>query len=312
MKFAVSLLAPIALCLPGAALANDEEPLVFEPTSQWNVDYGAQNCELRRLFSDGTHQLILKIPGTATSGERWMTILVEGLKSKGSAQGESTVEFLPAVGTTEEQPHYTLETEVDFWGLYTPAEIHKQTETGKRYEELLANDDREAAEKLLAVLEEEEAKREKEVTGLLVEGAFEKDLLIKTGAMRAAMNVLRDCASTLPKAWGVEEEAAYPPEPVDERIWLKRIIAAYPAKSLRNREIGNLPVILVIGTDGSIENCIVPSSPASQTLQEETCKNLKRYAKFAPARNEAGEAIRGIWQTTVVYELFFTRETILQ
>ena len=303
MKFAVSLLASIVLCLPGAALANDEEPLVFAPTSQWNVDYGAESCELRRLFSDGTRQLILKIPGTTVSGKRWISILVEGLKTRGPATGKSVVEFLPTVGEMEKRPHYTLETEVDYWGIYTPAEIYERAESEELSLFSIANDDSQGRDSFFQALEEERATREKEVTGLLVEEAFKEDLLIETGSMNAAMTVLRDCIKSLPAAWGVEEEAAYPPKPVDQYSWTRRVVEGYPSEALRNGEIGNLPVVLVIGTNGRVEKCIVPSSPASQTLKDATCNILKRYAKFEPARNEAGDAIRSLWRTSVIYQI---------
>src|SRR3954447_19625715 len=56
----------------------------------------------------------------------------------------------------------------------------------------------------------------------------------------------------------------------------------YPAVALDRNEEGAVGVIVSIGADGRVEDCVVESSSGSAALDVETCRVIWKRAKFKP------------------------------
>lgn len=59
--------------------------------------------------------------------------------------------------------------------------------------------------------------------------------------------------------------------------------ADYPQRALREERAGTTGFRVTVGTDGRVVDCTVTSSSGSPDLDEATCKNVTRRARFKPA-----------------------------
>lgn len=63
----------------------------------------------------------------------------------------------------------------------------------------------------------------------------------------------------------------------------------YPSRALREEREGVTAIAFDIGTDGKVSNCRVTASSGSPDLDDATCKNFVRRARYKPAMNDAGQ-----------------------
>jgi protein TonB len=59
--------------------------------------------------------------------------------------------------------------------------------------------------------------------------------------------------------------------------------ADYPQRALREERAGTTGFRVTVGTDGRVVDCTVTSSSGSPDLDDATCKNVTRRARFKPA-----------------------------
>jgi TonB family protein len=77
----------------------------------------------------------------------------------------------------------------------------------------------------------------------------------------------------------------------------------YPLAALRAGEEGRVQVHLQIGADGIVSRCDVTGSSNSASLDSTTCRLLSDRARFRPARNPAGKAVRDTAVTAIVWKI---------
>lgn len=69
----------------------------------------------------------------------------------------------------------------------------------------------------------------------------------------------------------------------------------YPAEALRANAEGVTEFLLTIGPDGTVSNCEIKSSSGSPLLDATTCQLILRRARFSPARDPFGVAVKGTY-----------------
>lgn len=77
----------------------------------------------------------------------------------------------------------------------------------------------------------------------------------------------------------------------------------YPARDLREGNQGVTRFSLSIGADGRIGSCVVTQSSGHAGLDEATCRNLARRARFAPATDETGARVSGSYTGSIRWEI---------
>ena len=65
----------------------------------------------------------------------------------------------------------------------------------------------------------------------------------------------------------------------------------YPSRALREEQQGVTSIGYDVTADGRVENCHVTNSSGSPELDEATCKNFVRRARYTPAQDSAGNKI---------------------
>jgi protein TonB len=73
----------------------------------------------------------------------------------------------------------------------------------------------------------------------------------------------------------------------------------YPTKALREERAGVTGFRVSVGADGKVSSCQVTSSSGSPDLDEATCSNVTRRARFNPATDGEGQPTSGSYSGRV-------------
>ena len=73
----------------------------------------------------------------------------------------------------------------------------------------------------------------------------------------------------------------------------------YPARDLREGNQGRVTFSLLVGTNGKPESCVVTGSSGHSGLDEATCRNIMRRARFTPATDENGARVSGTYSSSI-------------
>ena len=77
----------------------------------------------------------------------------------------------------------------------------------------------------------------------------------------------------------------------------------YPSRSLREEEEGITSVRLSVDANGRVTGCTVTSSSGHPRLDEATCQNMQRRARFNPATDSSGREVAGTYSQSVRWEI---------
>ena len=91
--------------------------------------------------------------------------------------------------------------------------------------------------------------------------------------------------------------------PKGQNRWQRRIIENYPSRAIRQEEEGTVRMALTIGANGRVSGCSVTGSSGSSTLDNAACKDIRRYGRFNPALDDAGNPTSGSYNTAIQYQL---------
>lgn len=72
----------------------------------------------------------------------------------------------------------------------------------------------------------------------------------------------------------------------------------YPAKALREDRQGEVGFRLIVDETGRPESCEVTKSSGYEDLDQATCVEVMRRARFKPATDKAGKPIKGTFSST--------------
>ena len=73
----------------------------------------------------------------------------------------------------------------------------------------------------------------------------------------------------------------------------------YPTRALREEREGTTGFRVSVGPDGKVASCSVTSSSGSPDLDEATCSNVTRRARFTPATDGEGQPTTGSYSSRV-------------
>jgi len=73
----------------------------------------------------------------------------------------------------------------------------------------------------------------------------------------------------------------------------------YPSRALREEREGSTGFRVTVGTDGKVAECSVTRSSGSPDLDQATCENIRRRARFTPATDGEGNPTTGSYSSTI-------------
>lgn len=77
----------------------------------------------------------------------------------------------------------------------------------------------------------------------------------------------------------------------------------YPSIALQREMEGTTGFRVTVGPDGTVKNCVIVSSSGSSELDSTTCTNVKRRARFEPARDASGKPTTGFYSNRVRWQI---------
>jgi hypothetical protein len=113
-------------------------------------------------------------------------------------------------------------------------------------------------------------------------------------AIEAALSALRKCEDTLLARWGFDVPAyralARRSRPLDRGHWFNP--DDYPVGALLELRAGVTVARVSVSETGTVTDCTVVASSGSDLLDWQTCDKLRQRARFEPALDSAGRAVR--------------------
>jgi len=73
----------------------------------------------------------------------------------------------------------------------------------------------------------------------------------------------------------------------------------YPSRALREEREGTTGFRVTVGTDGKVTDCQITRSSGSADLDDATCSNIRRRARFTPATDGDGNPTTGSYSNSI-------------
>ncbi len=73
----------------------------------------------------------------------------------------------------------------------------------------------------------------------------------------------------------------------------------YPTRALREERSGTTSFRVTIGPDGRVTDCVIVGSSGSPDLDQATCSNVTRRARFTPATDAEGNPTTGSYASRI-------------
>lgn len=77
----------------------------------------------------------------------------------------------------------------------------------------------------------------------------------------------------------------------------------YPTRALREEQEGTSRFRLTVDQDGRVSECTITQSSGFMDLDEATCANVRRRARFRPATDDTGAPVVGYYSSAVRWNI---------
>jgi hypothetical protein len=290
-SFAFGLIAAALGSTFATPAAADE----LAPSTDWSLDYADDNCALRRMFGEGEDRVWLEIMQLAPGTPARITVASTDFprkRRKAVLDRAPTLRFLPA-GTED---HYGLvafgEYGEGLQGLAVYAAIQLPAAGPGGYNVLTADG--------------------KPLTGhsassdaIELTGAFERDVLLRTGDLQRPLGALRSCMDDLAKHWNVATAngvaLSQQPAPRNLNGWAQPIMKSFPRGLMRFGGPSYVRARVIVGADGKAEQCRIIEPVVDTDYERRTCGVILSDAEYEPARDTAGEPVRELFIQNIAY-----------
>lgn len=263
------------------ALADQGEPMVFEPSGAWVMDDQEEVCTLRRPFVAGDASLILQFSSRDLGNYVDVILASSNLRTD---EAKVTYQFLP-----DAEPRDPRNPRVGSLG---------EELRGVRFAGTMREPAGDAQSKATTWSIVERQQREATISGLQVDGVFEKPVLLRTGAMDAAMDAMRSCVDDLYVSWGfnprIADATAVPASRLNSYDLARRANNAYPRKFARSGISARVNVLVSVGSDGRPTNCHARNPQPYPEFEKVVCETIMKHARYEPARDADGNAVEGV------------------
>lgn len=107
-----------------------------------------------------------------------------------------------------------------------------------------------------------------------------------------ALLTLEACSKSLRKAFGIDQQMLDRVTVEPKQIGFTFRTSDYPVDAARTGQQGDVAVLAFVESDGHVSECSVIESSAIASFDSTTCAVLKSRARFKPARDASGAAMR--------------------
>ncbi|MEO8547392.1 MAG: energy transducer TonB [Sphingomicrobium sp.] len=146
--------------------------------------------------------------------------------------------------------------------------------------------------------EMEQARFAKTVT---LRAARALDVSFELRSMSALLTGLQDCTADLKSYWnmGGEQDGRIATSAMGD---VRALFTSddYPVQALKNDQQGQSRFLLLIDDKGSVAGCHVLQASGVPVLDAMGCQVIRQRAKFTPARDSRGAAVRSTYTTPLI------------
>ncbi len=299
----LSVIAALAIgAVPAIVTAKDKgsQPLVVEPSGQWNVDYGKETCRLARIFGEGENRHAIFFEQWGPDSGFSFTAAGPGFKRFRSGKvtewrvfdGHEPRDTQPMIGDL---------------GSIGPALIYSSLSLEEGHEiydpKKRADPDAERDNAPpIPALDTEFASKASFIS--LKQG--KREVILNTGPLDDAFKVLNDCAAGLITEWGLDLEQhktrSRAPVWTNQAKVVRRIIDNYPRSALNKGEQGIMNMRVNIDESGTVTQCTIGKATDTQYLNSPACGPMQQ-AKFEPALDKDGKPMASYYRTNIIYRI---------
>ena len=225
MRFLALSFAVILASLSAPALAQDDVPVIVQPSTPWQVDFGENKCRAVRVFGEGEERTVLLLEQiTPSDSPRW--VMAGEVARQLSSGGGLTVQFGPGVEAFEMSGGKGT-TLGEFGKAYRSFSIRKPDREwgGKREKDEADNTEDDANPTPgMPMLDIEEGAS---IEWVQFSRGKRAPYRLATGDLGQLFSLLNTCMTDLVRTWGVDVEAqqrrAQGPKPLNINQIAKRI-----------------------------------------------------------------------------------------
>lgn len=263
MRRAATIIGAIGLCCGPASAAAPQPLQPLHPLGAWNLDYGETQCAALRDFGTSQDAITFAII-PALNGETYE--LFVGRRHYGPMFAEE------------------LEGSVDFGSGPIKAWLLHYAGQGRKVE---------LYQYRITAGEMAQARTAKRVR-LRIEGGPERTFELED--MPALLDGLQKCTADLRQYWNVGGER-------DGRIVVpakgdvRNVFTPndYPSEALKRRQQGKAQYLLLVDDSGKVAGCHVQLASGVPALDAMGCVAIQERARFKPAQDKAGKAVRSAY-----------------
>ena len=296
--------ASIAFAVP--ANAADDETLVLDPSSSWQIDYGNDRCRLARVFGEGRTKTIFWMEQTGPDSTfSWMVAggAVNRLGLRRGISAQFGPEFAP-IEVSRETPSRRLNEDIELKGYGNAIQYlgYKPFPPATEVSETAAETSESATPRAsISYLDPADGAK----ISYVEFSRGNRRVRLDTGTLDAGFTALNSCAKDLYEFWGVDPasltrftEAA---KPLNMQEVAKQVQRRYPRAAEWRGEEAMLQLKVLVGTDGRVEKCVTIKQIATENFEDQACQVFSELARFDPAKNGAGNAVRSFYSVRVAY-----------
>ena len=132
-------------------------------------------------------------------------------------------------------------------------------------------------------------------------------LVLETGPMATAMQVLRQCTDDLLKHWGLDPQVqSHLKRGVtspNSSSWTKKMSDKYPWDLSRKGLNAVVNIIVIVDQEGRPTKCMIHKSFTNTQFTDNRCNIIMKYAQFTPALDEQGNPVPSYIIQKLVYHI---------
>ena len=279
--------------LSTAAMAGEEPSLVYEPATEWMLEYGDARCRAGRIFgSEEKPTLLLLDQHNPGSNFSWL-IAGEALEDVGSNKrllirfGENNEEFLLDAGLILKMDGYGKA----FRG--TGVRKAQRSEQSAEPDFLASSFDLDPAEG--AAIKWIDVSRGGKIVRL------------QTGSLEHIYRGLNKCMEDLVRHWGVDpaiqRTVVTAPKFQNGNEVARRIQRDYPSRALFHNEQTDLHIRVMIDANAKVTSCTLTNLTAAKSFTEKACSIIEKHAEFTPAVDQSGNSVPSYFVGILSYRI---------
>lgn len=281
-----------ALGFAQPVMAQDDA-VVLAPTSEWMLDRAEHSCTIRRSFGDAKNVTWLEMrKASPFGGDYRFTITTNQF----TTTGQVPLAYFSPAG----------EPEIPDLRLYEKAGDRGSVAFFMGVQSGFVADRSRAGQPLSP--EEADAATDQfrtAITGLRVEAAFDKTLLLQTGEMRGPLATAEKCIEDLMTSWGVDPKHAMGESRTiasdGHVLWNEELLNRVPETLRRRGKETRVVFPLVVGADGVPTACWLDQPFVEEGYENWACKLILHNARYTPALDKDGKPMRAIYAVSAFY-----------